>query len=145
MTRAPALREPDRHGAAKTAAGAGDDGDLLCDVHGCLDLFMGKILPWPLFFKEGNSTTITRPLVSGMHIPLLKRGTRGGFSLCDKNSAPLLDSQLPLHFTQQRHVMGDAHRHMGFLGLLLNEAPFDAEIVVGEHAVLAEARLGEFQ
>ena len=39
--------------------------------------------------------------------------------------------------------MGDGNRHVGFLRLLLDEAPFDAEVVVGEHAVLAETGLGE--
>ena len=42
-----------------------------------------------------------------------------------------LDSQLPLHFAQKRHIMRDANRHGGFLGLLLNKTPLDAEVVVG--------------
>ena len=45
-----------------------------------------------------------------------------------------LDAHLPLHFSQQGHVMGDAHRHVGLLGLLLDETPLDAEVLVGEHA-----------
>ena len=42
-----------------------------------------------------------------------------------------LNSQLPLHFAQKRHIMRDANRHGGFLGLLLNETPLDAEVVIG--------------
>jgi hypothetical protein len=33
--------------------------------------------------------------------------------------------------------MGDGNGHVGFFGLLLNEAPFDTEIVVGKCAILA--------
>lgn len=60
----------------------------------------------------------------------------------DLNGSFPIRLELPLRFFQQRHVMGDAHRHLGFLSLLLDEAPLDAEIVVAEQAISAEAGLG---
>ena len=35
--------------------------------------------------------------------------------------------------------MSDGNRHVGFPSLLLNKTPFDAEVVVSEEAILAEA------
>ena len=50
-----------------------------------------------------------------------------------------------LHLFEQGHVMRDGNRHVGFLRLLLNETPLDAEIVVRDKTVFAEAGLGKIE
>src|SRR6266536_1763999 len=57
----------------------------------------------------------------------------------------LLHAKLSLHLFEQGHIMSDGNRHVGFLRLLLDKTPLDTEIVVGEQAVLAEARPGEIE
>jgi hypothetical protein len=103
---------------------------------------MGKSALAPLFQRGELCPCNSISLVLDLHIPLEKGGSRGIF-LCDKNHAPLLDPQLSQDFAQKRHVMRDTNRHITLLGLLLNETPLDTQIVVGEHAVLADARFGE--
>src|SRR5262249_26571931 len=49
-------------------------------------------------------------------------------------------TDLLLYFAQQRHFVRDGDRHAGFLRLLLDKPPLDAEIVVGKQPVRAEAR-----
>ncbi len=54
-----------------------------------------------------------------------------------------LYAQFSLHFFEQGHVMRNGYGHISFFGLLLNESPFDAEIVVGQQTILAKAWFGK--
>jgi hypothetical protein len=51
----------------------------------------------------------------------------------------------PLHFFQQRHIVRDGNKHVALLGLLLDKAPLDAEVLVCQQAVLAETRFSQFE